>query len=104
MKSLLLDCHYFSESLMKKYNSISFVRVQLEDLIERPRQYAKIMCGKLGLYCDEKYIKGVVSGILESPNPSRNGVDWTDKQIETIDKIVADYPNIFAVPRHNKLR
>ncbi|XP_063726916.1 uncharacterized protein LOC134854546 [Symsagittifera roscoffensis] len=92
-----------SVKLMKKFD-IQYVKVQLEDLIESPRKYAEQMCKVLELNCDENYIQGVVEGVMETPNPTRNAVDWTAVQIEKINAIVRDFPEVFSIPRFAKLQ
>ena len=41
---------------------------------------------------------------METPNPTRNAVDWTAVQIEKINAIVRDFPEVFSIPRFAKLQ
>ena len=88
--------------MIKVYN-LTVLSLQLEDLIARPLRNVLRICATLKLECYQSFVDGVLSALLDSPNPTRNGVDWTELQIETVNQMVTDFPKIFQFSSYNSL-
>ncbi|XP_063712565.1 uncharacterized protein LOC134840584 [Symsagittifera roscoffensis] len=91
-----------SDLLMRTYPNFKYIQVQLEDLIANPRKHVTNFCTVLDLDCNEDYIQGVLEGVLDSPNPSRNGVKWTPGQIKAVNNLVDNFPRIFSMPEYSR--
>ena len=92
----------FSNLLMRTYPNFKYIQVQLEDLIANPRKHVTNFCTVLDLDCHEDYIQGVLERVLDSPNPSRNGVKWTPGQIKAVNNLVDNFPRIFSMPEYSR--
>ncbi|MDI9547487.1 MAG: sulfotransferase [Chloroflexota bacterium] len=88
--------HYFEACRMladtrRHLNESNLLAVHYEDVVRRPEQNLRAVCGFLDLPYDDDYLKAC-SGILrDSPDQTRRLVPWEDRWIEEVERQIKQF-------------
>ena len=77
--------------LKEKIDKDNFFEQKHEFLVSNPGEYIKQLCDFLNIECTDDYLKDCESIIFESPNKSRNKLQWSDKDIEYVQSRIEEF-------------
>ena len=62
------------------------------DVMMETRKTLVKICDFLGITCTEKYLRHCASIVDPRPSQTRHNIEWTGKQIQRVQSLIAQYP------------
>ncbi|HZD11568.1 MAG TPA: sulfotransferase [Candidatus Binatia bacterium] len=89
--------HYFSycealSVLHRRLGQENLFAVRYEAFVENPRTHLNNICRFLDLEASDEYLEACITILYDSPEQSRQDLDWEDRWIERVEQEIAQVP------------